>query len=92
MPTPLQIKVNSLKRLRKEFTLYKAEVAENEALLASMNSNEYEAKKQAQVVDESKRMVVELQQKIDQHTQRLRDFLKDFTGDEDLTEAQLLVA
>ncbi|KAF6066908.1 Tubulin binding cofactor A family protein [Candida albicans] len=59
-PSPLQIKVNALKRLIKEEKLSKQEVAEQEQHINQMkanNADEYELKKQIQVLEESQRMV-----------------------------------
>ena len=50
-PSPLQIKVNALKRLIKEEKLSKQEVAEQEQHINQMkanNADEYELKKQIQ--------------------------------------------
>ena len=62
-PSPLQIKVNALKRLIKEEKLSKQEVAEQEQHINQMkanNADEYELKKQIQVLEESQRMVPEV--------------------------------
>lgn len=66
-PSSLQIKVNSLKRLIKEESLYQQEVAEQQHFVNQMKSNnadEYELKKQIQVLEESQRMVPEVSEKI----------------------------
>lgn len=65
-PSPLQIKVNALKRLIKEEKLSKQEVAEQEQHINQMkanNADEYELKKQIQVLEESQRMVPEVTKK-----------------------------
>ncbi|KAG2735936.1 hypothetical protein G9P44_000026 [Scheffersomyces stipitis] len=94
-PTTLQIKVNALKRLLKEEKLYQQEVAEQEQYVQHMKSNnadEYELKKQMEVLQESQRMVPEVTRKISEHREGLKVFLKTYKGDEDITAAQELVA
>ncbi|CAK7903201.1 tubulin-specific chaperone A [[Candida] anglica] len=93
-PTPLQIKVNSLKRLIKEETLYKQEVTDQEKYVEQMKSkdaDEYELKKQVQVLEESQRMVPELTRKIKEHKEALVSFLDTYTGDEDVSVAKSLI-
>ena len=93
-PSPLQIKVNALKRLIKEEKLCKQEVAEQEQHVNQMkanNADEYELKKQIQVLEESQRMVPEVTKKITQYRQALREFLDSYKGDEDVTEAKELL-
>ncbi|EGV63897.1 tubulin folding cofactor A [Yamadazyma tenuis] len=93
-PTPLEIKVNALKRLIKEESLYNQETAEQASLVDQMRTNNadpYELKKQVEVLNESKRMVVELTKKIDSHSKSLAEFLKGYSGDEDLTLASSLL-
>ncbi|KAG7662656.1 RBL2 [[Candida] subhashii] len=94
-PSPLQIKVSALKRLIKEEKLYQQEVTEQEQYVAQMKANngdEYEIKKQIEVLEESKRMVPQVTTKIEQHREALKQFLESYTGDEDTKEAQDLVA
>ncbi|SGZ51655.1 CIC11C00000002660 [Sungouiella intermedia] len=93
-PTPLQIKVKALQRLTTEKSYYAKEVAENTQTLEQMRANgadPYEVKKQSQVLDESKRMVPELDSKIKEHAQNLSEFLKVYNGDEDTTFAKSLI-
>lgn len=95
MPSsPLQIKVNALKRLIKEEKLYKEEVEEQEkhvSQLKANNSDPYEIKKQVEVLDESKRMIPLVAKKIQEHKEGLSQFLDTYSGDEDLTEAKSLI-
>lgn len=89
-PSQLQIKVNALKRLVKEESLYRQEVTEQEQFVAQMkanNADEYEIKKQIQVLEESQRMVPEVTKKISQHKDALKLFLETYKGDEDITTA-----
>lgn len=93
-PTQLQIKVNALKRLIKEETLYQKEVKEQEQHVATMkkdNADEYEIKKQIEVLEESQRMVPEITAKINQHKSALAKFLETYNGDEDLSAAEELL-
>ena len=93
-PSPLQIKVNALKRLIKEEKLSKQEVAEQEQHINQMkanNADEYEVKKQIQVLEESQRMVPEVTKKVAEYRQALKEFLDSYKGDEDVTEAKELL-
>lgn len=93
-PSPLQIKVNALKRLIKEEKLSKQEVAEQEQHINQMkanNADEYELKKQIQVLEESQRMVPEVTKKVAEYRQALEEFLDSYKGDEDVTEAKELL-
>lgn len=94
-PSPLQVKVNALKRLIKEEKLYQQEATEQEQLVKSMqlnNADEYEIKKQIEVLQESQRMVPEITNKIAQHKEALKAFLDGFKGDEDMSAAEELLA
>ncbi|CUM65316.1 uncharacterized protein PRCAT00002951001 [Priceomyces carsonii] len=94
-PTQLQIKVNALKRLIKEKKFYDQEVGEHEQYVNKLKSNgadEYELKKQIQVLEESKRMIPEINKKIHEHRKALEKFLTSYKGEEDLKEANELIA
>lgn len=93
-PTLLQIKVKALQRLLKEKNLYADEVQEHVRTLEQMKStgaDDYEIKKHSQVLEESKRMVPELEKKIKEHRQSLVEFLKNYNGEEDTTIAEALI-
>lgn len=93
-PTQLQIKVNALKRLIKEKNLYQQEVTEQEQYVNRMktnNADEYELKKQVEVLEESQRMVPQVSTRIEQLKKSLQEYLDSYTGDEDLTEAKDLL-
>lgn len=93
-PSPVSIKVNALKRLIKEETIYRQEVAEQElhvAQIKAANADEYEVRKQQEVLEEAHRMVPELAAKIQQHREALAAFLQSYKGDEDVAEARALV-
>lgn len=93
-PAPLQIKVNALKRLIKEEKLYQQEGEDQEKYVAQMKANKhdiYEIRKQIEVLDESKRMVPQVTQKIKEHREGLAIFLETYQGDEDVTVAKSLI-
>ncbi|RCK59369.1 Tubulin-specific chaperone A [Candida viswanathii] len=93
-PSPLQIKVNALKRLIKEEKLYQQEVSEQEQFVSQMranNADEYELKKQIEVLEEAQKMVPEVTKKIDQHRQALKEFLDTYNGEEDISAAKELL-
>lgn len=94
-PSGLQIKVNALQRLIKEESLYQQEVIEQEQFVNQMkanNADEYEIKKQIEVLEESQRMVPEVTKKIKEHKEGLRKFLENYSGDEDTTTANSLIS
>lgn len=94
-PSTLQIKVNALKRLIKEESLYQQEVTEQKNYVDQMKSNnadEYEIKKQTQVLEESQRMVPEVSEKIKKHKEALSQYVQEYKGDEDLSAAKELLA
>lgn len=93
-PTPLQIKTKAIQRLLKEKSLYAQEVADQERVLKDMRDNkhdEYAIKKHEEVLAESKRMIPELEKKIKSHKESLAEFLKSYSGDEDVSIASSLV-
>lgn len=93
-PTQLQIKVNALKRLIKEESLYQDEVTQQEKHINQMKedkADEYEIKKQGEVLAESKRMVPNISKKIAEHKSALKSFLETYSGDEDTAIAQELI-
>lgn len=93
-PSQLEIKVNALKRLIKEESLYTHEVEEQEKYVKQMEANQadkYELKKQNQVLEESKKMVPEVTKKINEHKESLKEFLSSYNGDEDVSAAQQLL-
>ncbi|EER35777.1 tubulin-specific chaperone A [Candida tropicalis MYA-3404] len=93
-PSPLQIKVNALKRLIKEEKLYQQEVSEQEQFVNQMkanNADEYELKKQIEVLQEAQRMVPEVTKKIKEHKESLKEFLETYTGEEDTSAAKELL-
>jgi tubulin-specific chaperone A len=93
-PSQLQIKVSALKRLLKEETLYQQEVKEQEHYVAKMkenNADEYEIKKQIEVLHESQRMVPEVTTKIKEHKIALQKFLESYNGDEETSIAKELI-
>lgn len=93
-PSQLAIKTNALKRLIKEKSLYSQEVEDQSKYvqqLKASNSDEYELKKQIEVLEESKRMVPQVDSKIEAMKKSLKDFLESYNGDEDVATAKLLL-
>lgn len=93
-PSQLEIKVKALQRLLKERDLYLREIREQRELLDSMrsaNSDGYEVKKQTEVLGEAKRMIPELERKIQDFKNSLSSFLESYVGDEDTTTASKLI-
>lgn len=93
-PSPLQIKINALKRLIKEEGLYKKEAEEQAARVSMMkegNEDEYDIRKQEEVLEEARKMVPEIAVKIAEHKEALREFLTNYTGDEDIAPAEVLL-
>ncbi|RLV95453.1 Spore wall maturation protein DIT1 [Spathaspora sp. JA1] len=93
-PSPLQVKVSALKRLIKEEKYYQQEVSEQEQYVSQMKAHkadEYEIKKQVEVLEESKRMVPQVSKKISEHKEALKKFLESYSGEEDISTAKELV-
>lgn len=93
-PSPLVIKCNAVKRLLKEQAYYSQELLEHEVIMSDMKtkgSDEYEQKKQWILVQEAKRMVLELTEKVEQHRRELERYVACYDGDEDLTFAKSLI-
>ncbi|VVT44273.1 uncharacterized protein SAPINGB_P000361 [Magnusiomyces paraingens] len=66
-PTPLRIKINALNRLVKEEGLYLQEAQEQEIRIQALReagADEYEIKKQIEVLEDTKKMVPEIRKKI----------------------------
>lgn len=94
-PSKLSIKTNAVKRLIKEKEFYSLELKEQEEILQSMTINqpdEYETKKQNDVVAETKSMLPELDKKIQLHKKDLSNYLSDYNGDESTEFARSLLA
>lgn len=94
-PLTLEIKVNAIKRLTKERGIYTQEVEDQKAQVESLKAqgaDVYEIKKQEEVLSEGQRMIPELEEKIANHKQALKDYLESYLGDEDVAEAKELVA
>ncbi|ODQ82564.1 hypothetical protein BABINDRAFT_24426, partial [Babjeviella inositovora NRRL Y-12698] len=90
-PTKLEIKLKSLNRLMKEESLYREELAEQQVVVDNLkanNADEYDLKKQIEVLEETRKMIPELLKKVTEHKQALDEFLESYSGEEDLTEAK----
>lgn len=93
-PSKLDIKVKALQRLLRERTYYAKELDEQQKHLDSMKAgegDEYEIKKQSELVAESKRMIPELEKKIETHKMELRKFLDEYKGDENTELVRRLI-
>lgn len=93
-PSQLQIKVNALKRLTKEESMYKDDVEQQEKHIAQMkadNADEYEIRKQVEVLQESNRMIPTVTGKIAEHKSALESFLETYDGEEDVSIAKELI-
>jgi tubulin-specific chaperone A len=89
-PSQLEIKTKALGRLVKEEGLYQKEVKEQEQVvekLKAVNGDEYDIKKQIEVLNDTKQMVPEIRQKIKQSLDALEAYLESYTGSEDVSAA-----
>lgn len=80
-PSKLEIKVKALQRLLREKEYYEKELKEQEQELENMKQSsrdEYEIKKQDELVAEAKRMLPELDSKIKQHKAELAKFVEEY--------------
>lgn len=94
-PTTLQIKTNALSRLLKEQKLYRQEVLDQQKFVQQMiskNADEYEIRKQQQVLEESQRMITELDKKVNEHTDDLKNYVANYEGEENLDAARGLLS
>jgi tubulin-specific chaperone A len=94
-PSPLEIKTKALGRLIKEESLYHEEVQEQEHAISTMksqNADPYDLKKQVEVLEDSKRMIPELRKKIEESLGSLEQFIREYTGDENLEDANVNIA
>ena len=93
-PTQLEIKVKALQRLQKEQELYRVDLLEEGKVLAQLknkNTDEYDLRKQTEVLQESERMIEELTRKIKEHKENLTRFVNLYEGNEDLSLAKSLI-
>ncbi|WPK25479.1 hypothetical protein PUMCH_002796 [Australozyma saopauloensis] len=93
-PSKLEIKVKALQRLLREKEYYEKELKEQEQELENMKQSsrdEYEIKKQDELVAEAKRMLPELDSKIKQHKAELAKFVEEYKGEESTEEARRLL-
>lgn len=90
-PSQLEIKSKALGRLVKEEGLYQKELKEQEDLvqtLKSSNADSYEVKKQEEVLADTKKVIPEVRKKISEAQKSLEEYIKDYTGTEELTTAK----
>ncbi|KAB8285835.1 tubulin binding cofactor A [Yarrowia lipolytica] len=89
MPSQIKIKTSALGRLIKEEKLYKQETAEQAARVEKMKANgedEYDIKKQIEVLKDTEQMVPVMRKKIDEMKASLEGILG--SEDADPTEVQ----
>ncbi|ODV61548.1 Rbl2p [Ascoidea rubescens DSM 1968] len=84
--TKLQIKTKALQRLIKEEKYYHVELKEQQDVIEQMKNNpdkdEYDLKKQVEVLEDTRQMIPELRKKINEHLVSLKDFVETYNGDE----------
>lgn len=93
-PSKLDIKVKALQRLLREKDYYFKELGDQEKHLESLTASkgdEYEIKKQGELVAETKRMIPELEGKITLHREELSKFLDGYKGEENTDLAKSLI-
>ncbi|CCF55840.1 hypothetical protein KAFR_0A04050 [Kazachstania africana CBS 2517] len=85
-PTQLEIKVRALQRLLKEEQYYIQELKDQslhvESLQKDTSVDPYDLKKQIEVLDDTKRLLPTLYQKIKEFTDDLEQYLKTYSGDD----------
>ncbi|CAI4036553.1 hypothetical protein SMKI_15G4010 [Saccharomyces mikatae IFO 1815] len=95
-PTQLEIKVKALKRLTKEEGYYQQELKDREANVAKLKEDEsvdpYDLKKQEEVLDDTKRLLPTLFEKIKEFKEDLEKFLETYQGTEDISDAKTAIA
>ena len=62
------------------------------ASMKSADADEYEIKKQVEVLEDTKKMIPLLREKIQQSLESLEQFLKDYTGEDSLDSASANIA
>ncbi|CAI2029550.1 hypothetical protein SEUBUCD646_0H02960 [Saccharomyces eubayanus] len=94
-PTQLEIKVKALKRLVKEEGYYQQELKDQEAHVAKLKEDKsvdsYDLKKQEEVLDDTKRLLPTLYEKIREFKEDLAQFLESYQGTEDVSEAKTVI-
>ena len=96
--TKLQIKTKALQRLIKEEKYYHIELKEQQDVIEQMKNNpdndEYDLKKQVEVLEDTRQMIPELRRKISEHLTSLKEFVETYNGDEslNLSNEQILAA
>lgn len=93
-PTSLEIKVKAVERLVKEKNIYHDEVSNNSRVLILMISSDadsYDIGKQKLILEESERMVLQIEDKIRLYKANLAKFLESYAGNENLEAAKELI-
>jgi len=87
--TKLKIRINSLKRLKKEYLYYNKELIDNENKLNNMKKDgmdEYDIKKQQEIVDETKLMIPNVKKRLQDRIDGFEIFIQDAQFDLNLDE------
>ena len=87
--TKLKIRINSLKRLKKELLYYKNELIENEKKLNNMiieKKDKHDIKKQQEIVDETKLMIPNVKKRLQDRIEGFEIFIQDAQFDLNLDE------
>ena len=87
--TKLKIRINSLKRLKKEYLYYNKELIDNENKLNNMKKDgmdEYDIKKQQGIVDETKLMIPNVKKRLQDRIEGFEIFIQDAQFDLNLDE------
>lgn len=92
-PTQLEIKVKSLERLVKEESYYQQEAKDQaehvESLKKDPKIDPYDLKKQVEVLEDTKRLLPTLYQKIREFKDDLTQFLSTYKGAENLEPSKI---
>ncbi|EJS41589.1 rbl2p [Saccharomyces arboricola H-6] len=94
-PTQLDIKVKALQRLTKEEGYYQQELKGQEAHVAKLKEDKtvdpYDLKKQEEVLEDTKRLLPTLYEKIKEFKEDLEQFLQTYQGAEDISDAKTII-
>lgn len=91
-PSTLQIKTRALERLIKEEKLYREEYKEQEdyvnQLKANPETDEFDLKKQIEILNESEKMIPAIRGKVAEHLKDLKEYLSSYDGSDDTGASQ----
>lgn len=93
-PLTLAIAIKAVERLQKEKALYKKDLLDQQLALESLknnNADEILIKKQLEVYEETKKMIPEIDVKIEDHKKRLEILLNESYDDEESQKAMSML-